>query len=485
MNDLTNDQQFVALLSQKFAGIRDAVLQTSDGNRSELRVEFDQSEDGYIAYLVFIQISKSLKLVLSKRDNSGDFPSAITLATNKATIRKVCRHWVYASGLVLNRPRPPATVNPRPFSAQLSHALQALDSLYASIQTQRDAPIAAVYLNLLAHLDDDQRIEMKDLPQEAIVSKRVLRVLLNSLEKSGWIAKTRDPESLRRTYISLTPQGMIFRDAAAAQLNEVETVVAHQLGNETYDSLREALIEIAASSEIALPQYIAGYGVADASLFGGGSEGEDQGPPYIPSHGQDFPVVIRPDTKSIRHLPLVSLISRVLSLFTLAYERKCMGSLGVATVFMKHLKDTHCDLDIARQYGVKGNYKSGMERHLVVVVEPKDDRRKSRRVYLTPKGQIIRTSYPAVMSEIESAWEEQFGNQRITRLRERLDGLLNIQPGAYDDYPDTTRWLLAPHRAAHQIASHFATANEVWGSISTSAHAGITFKNLRSLPSAR
>ena len=81
-------------------------------------------------------------------------------------------------------------------------------------------------------------------------------------------------------------------------------------------------------------------------------------------------MVLRDPQSDVSDLPLPALLSKVLAAFTIDYERERLGWLGPASNLLQFIDDDGTTLGRAAASGVKGNGKSLLERHLVVVVEP-------------------------------------------------------------------------------------------------------------------
>ena len=209
------------------------------------------------------------------------------------------------------------------------------------------------------------------------------------------------------------------------------------------DAVREALAALVAQFDIELPWCLTGYGPADASITGGNHIAAEPGPPRIPHHGQDWPVVLRKPNTDVSQQPLPALLSQALAGFTIDYEWEIFGygaGLNATANLLQHVSDKGISLSDATARGeVSGNGKAGAERHLVAVVEPGKPRDMTRRVLLTPKGKRARDSYAYLVTQVERDWHERYGGcvQELRTALEAIDGELGE---GLPNYPDTTKW---------------------------------------------
>ena len=283
-----------------------------------------------------------------------------------------------------------------------------------------------------------EAITDRELSQRAILSKRVVRVVLRGFTNLGWLES--DPG--RNRAFHLTDRSMTLEGLARRRLAKVEGQWRKRHGPAAITSLRDDLAVIAASLELEWPWYLTGYGPADPSLTGGSYLPAEPGPPRVPGRGTEWPVVPRDASLPATELPLPALLSKVLAAFTVDYEEEHLGPLGAASVFLAQVPDDAITLARASAIcDVGGTGKSAPERHLCVVVEPGRPRDGSRKVYLTPKARRIRDSYPSLVTDIEARWREQFGAGVLDRLRRTLTTLdAETVPGT-PDYPDAGAWL--------------------------------------------
>ena len=210
------------------------------------------------------------------------------------------------------------------------------------------------------------------------------------------------------------------------------------------DQLRDALSSVVDRLPIDLPHYVTGYGAGDPSVTDGDHILEDPGPPSIPAHGQDWPVVLREPGSTSRELPLSALLSEALAAFAIDYQRERLGGLQLVSNFLRFVPDDGIALEKAQTLGgVSGNGKTLHERHLDVVVEPGRAGDRHRRVYLTAKGRRMRDAYPHLVGEIESRWRKEY-RDAVTAIRRMLTSMDEEFDANLPAYPDTTGWIHRP-----------------------------------------
>ncbi|MYD98782.1 MAG: hypothetical protein F4X98_15540 [Gammaproteobacteria bacterium] len=349
----------------------------------------------------------------------------------------------YASELQVGR-RPAATLSELPLPTLLGRAIGAFVHYYDSARGEdRSVPQLAVWANALRAIDAEGT-EQRQLGRRAVISKRVAEVVVGRLEQSGRVsveAKAIPGRRGKAKIVHLTANGMAARNAAVRLVDTVQEDWRQRCGDDAIVQLREALSSIVDRLPIELPHHVTGYGAGDPSVTGGDYVLEDPGPPRIPAHGQDWPVVIREPGSTTADLPMPALLSQVLAAFAIDYERERLGHLSVVSNFLRLVRDEGVTLERAQALGgVSGNGKTLHERHLDVVVEPGRARDKGRRVYLTPKSRRMRDAYPHLVREIEERWSEEYGDA-VAALRSALNAIEELFDDDLPDYPDTNGWI--------------------------------------------
>ena len=352
------------------------------------------------------------------------------------------RFLYYASELQVGH-RPNATLTETPLPTLLGRALGAFVHHYDSARGEdRSVPQLGTWANALRAIDAEGT-EQRQLGRRVVISKRLAEVVVSRLERRGRVsveAKSVPGRRGKARIVHLTPNGRDARNAASRLVDTVEEDWRRRFGNDAIVQLREALSSVVDRLPVELPHYVTGYGAADSSVTGGDYVPEDPGPPRIPAHGQDWPVVIREPGSVAADLPLPALLSQVLAAFAIDYQREAVGQLLAVSNFLRFVGDDGVTLQRAQALGgVSGNGKTGHERHLDVVVEPGRARDKNRRVYLTPKSRRMRDAYPHLVAEIESGWCEEYADA-VPAMRSALEAM-NEQFGDLPDYPDTNAWI--------------------------------------------
>ena len=349
----------------------------------------------------------------------------------------------YASELQAGR-RPNATLSEPPLPTLLGRALGAFAGDYDSARGEdRSIPQLGAWANALRVIDAEGT-DQRQLGRRAVISKRVAEVVVSRLEKRGQVsveAKAIPGRRGKARIVHLTADGRAARNAAARLVDTVQEDWRQRFGNDGIARLRDALSSVVDRLPVELPHYVTGYGAGDPSVTGGDYVPEDPGPPRIPAHGQDWPVVVREPGNASGDLPLPALLSPVLAAFAIDYERERLGHLPTVSNFLRFVGDEGVTLARAQALGgVSGNGKTLHERHLDVVVEPGRARDQDRRVYLTPKTRRMRDAYPHLVGEIEQRWCEEYGDA-VSAMRSALAAMNERFDDDLPDYPDTNGWI--------------------------------------------
>ena len=354
------------------------------------------------------------------------------------------QHYLYYACELQVGHRPNVSLSEPPLPTLLGRALGMFAHHYDLERGgDRSIPQLAVWANALRAIDvggTDQR----QLGRRTVISKRVAEVVVSRLEKRGsvWVeAKTIPGRRGKARIVHLTPDGREARKAAGRLVDTVQEDWRQRFSNDGIVQLCEALSWVVDRLPVELPHYVTGYGAGDPSVTGGDYVLENPGPPRIPAHGQDWPVVIREPGRVAGNLPLPALLSQVLAAFAIDYERERLGHLPVVSNFLRFVGDEGVTLERAQALGgVSGNGKTLHERHLNVVVEPGRARDKSRRVYLTPKSRRMRDAYPHLVREIEQRWSDEY-DDAVPAMHSALNAMAEQFDDDLPDYPDTNSWI--------------------------------------------
>ena len=425
-------------IGRNFAGIAQRLGRASfrsHGSRVEADLSFDEGPVGTAARLVtgFILRRRATRIEAAVHDSPGGGRMHFSMDAEDAT--RFARALGYAGTEGLGPAPARRKAGGVPLPTLLSHALIAFERDYGDAAP--DAPTLPVWSNVL-RVFRTEGITDRELGQRAILSQRVVRVVLRDFRNLGWLES--DPG--RHRAFRLTDRGTALEGVARQRLAEVERQWRKRHGPAVIESLRNGLAVVAATLELEWPWSLTGYGPADPSLTGGSYLPAEPGPPRVPGRGTEWPVVPRDTSLPAMELPLSALLSKVLAAFTVEYEEEHLGPLGAASVFLAQVPDDAIPLARARAIcDIAGTGKSAPERHLCVVVEPGQPRDGSRMVYLTPKARRIRDSCPSLAIDIEARWRERFGAGVLNRLRRALTTLAAETPPGTPDFPDTRAWL--------------------------------------------
>ena len=419
-------------------------IHAADADSIVAGLVFDAGHLGRAAALAVEFIMSRMGIARDADLAGGDAEAPTCYRCSAKQLVEFHRYLAYGSELHLGDPRPARELSEPPLPTLLGHALEAFTQDYAQARADdRSTPQLGAWANVLRVLAEGE-LDQREIVRRAVISSRVAEVVVKRLERRGALtvnAAAIPGKRGKTKLVALTAQGGDARERAAALVKTVEDGWRGRFGGESVDRLRLALASVVDRLPIELPHYLTGYGAGDPSITGGDYLPEQPGPPRIPAHGQDWPVVLRAEGGNAGQLPLPALLSEVLAAFSIDYERERLGSLQAASNFLRFVGDDGVTLERARTLGgVSGNGKSLHERHVGVVVERGKARDMTRRVYLTPKSRRSRDAYPDLVTEIEERWREEYGDAVPTMLAalSAMDPLFN---DGLPDYPDTNAWI--------------------------------------------
>ena len=417
-----------------FPGIHaaSAARPTRDGGVA-LAMRYEDHLHGKIAQLVVAHIATRV----GARQRSDE------VRCDAKQVAPFARLLNYASLRPMGTARPPTTLSATPLPTLLSHALVAFTADYEQLAGDDEAnPHLGVWANALRVIDEDG-LEQRELGPKAILAQRAVRVVVRDLVAQRWLELTRTPAGRGAKLLRLTAAGRSARDAGAKLATAAERRWRRRFGAATIDGLRTSLTAAANAVDVELPFYLTGYGPSDGNLTGGPYLREEPGPPRIPARGEEWPVV--PRSAAAGNEPLFALLSIALAAFTIDYERERLGDLRTASTLLQGVPDDGAPLPAVRDQGVVGNGRSTLERHLVVVVEPRQPGVATRLVHPTPKARRSRDAYPALAQEIERNWQTQLGAKTVANLRTQLETVdAKLEP-TLPAFPDPLRWFRQLH----------------------------------------
>ena len=361
------------------------------------------------------------------------------LSARQATI--AARYLRYAGADVHGPRRPRTQLIENPLPVLLSHAFAAFEKDFREAAAKvPGAPSLGIWANVLRAIPD-AGLDRRELAPRTVLSLRGVRAVLRDLERLGWLTSEKRGRGLH--LLRLTAAGRQARDAAPRLIAQLERRWRHRFGADLGKRLHQALANIVRQLDVCWPWCLTGYGPGDVSVTGGSHVPASVGPPRTPAHGADWPVVLRSAAAKTARAPLPALLSEVLAAFTADYESDAFGygaGLGATSNMLYFVRSAGMPLAEAAKRGeVRGNGKAGMERHLVVVVEPGKPKDENRRVYLTPKGQRARDSHAYLVVAVEQAWQRRYG-KAVLALRGALEELDRQLPAGLPNYPNTTAW---------------------------------------------
>ena len=340
----------------------------------------------------------------------------------------------------------PADRREIPIVELLSSALQSFEFDYTKATNQDDTCSIEEYANLLRVLSR-KPINRRELKNQLIVSNRVLKVILRDAQELGWLTEEKDPKKRGNYLVSLTPVGESMKMEAERKLSATEKAWIDTYGSETVTDLKRGLASIVAQQELELPHHLTGYGPMDPALTGGDYLAEQEGPPFVPRRGAEWPVVKKQEDSNAQPANLPTLLSKVLMDFDIQYVRLNLGNLFFTSVALTKFKDAGIPLADAQKNltgvatSLSGNGRSYLERHLYVVVDQKKSSVNDRMVHPAAKARHYRDTYDAAVAEVEQRWENLYGTKTIHGLRTALLKITSDRPDGFSAFPDPCQWI--------------------------------------------
>lgn len=434
MATLTDPPHELLDIFRCFPGIHAAstTRATKDGG-VVLAMRYDHHIHGKIARLVVAHIAARVGARHRRDEVRCDATQVVAFA----------RLLNYASLRPMGAARPPATLSATPLPTLLSHALLAFTADYEQLAGDDETkPPLGVWANALRVIDA-AGLDEREFGPKAILARRAVRVVVRDLAAQGWLEVARAPTGRGSKRLRLTAAGRRARDAGAKLAATVERRWRRRFGAAAIDSLRVSLAAAANAVDVELPFYLTGYGPSDGNITGGLYLREELGPPRIPARGEEWPVV--PRRAAAGNEPLFALLSIALAAFAIDYERERLGDLRTASTLLQGVPDEGTPLPAVRDQGVVGSGRSTPERHLVVVVEPRQPGVSTPLVHPTPKARRSRDAYPALVQEIERNWQTQLGTKTVASLRTQLETVdAKLEP-TLPAFPDPLLWFRQLH----------------------------------------
>jgi MarR family transcriptional regulator, temperature-dependent positive regulator of motility len=104
----------------------------------------------------------------------------------------------------------------------------------------------------LTYLRESTRATQQKLAKTLMMDANNCVILLNGLEESGLIERTRDPEDRRRHIVAITSKGQRALEKAERELETVEDDVVGNLSQSERDELRELLAKALEDHSLAI-----------------------------------------------------------------------------------------------------------------------------------------------------------------------------------------------------------------------------------------
>lgn len=200
--------------------------------------------------------------------------------------------------------------------------------------------------------------------------------------------------------IRLTEKGVKAVEVWPSLFSEIEQRWDARFGKRQLESLRQALGSVLQQVDLDLPQSLPVGWNADDS------------PPKrsTPRTGGD---------------PLPVLLSQLLLLFTIEFERESRVPLGLCANTLRVLRQTPVPLsEIPRLTGTSPETSDiGWRAKPFVAVEPDPKAKRGKAARLTPLGLKVQRKYHKLVREIEDRWEARFGEDNIRSIRNCLESL--------------------------------------------------------------
>jgi DNA-binding MarR family transcriptional regulator len=282
-----------------------------------------------------------------------------------------------------------------------------------------------VWSNLMRFLAGGS-VPVNQLASDALMPPHRIRFELGCLERWGFVTLQAAPGDQRHILTRARPRGgRLLRDGwgsarkmrsdwlvrltdkgqEAARIwpalfGEIERRWQERFGGDEIARLRRSLEDVLAQVDLELPQGLPGYWDVAVTY-------PVRGP------GRRDP------------LPLPALLSQLLLLFTIEFDRESRLPLILCANTLRVLGEQPVSVaDLPRLTG--GSPETcgiGWQIKPYVRVESAPGARRGKVVTLTPPGLEIQQTFRALIVKIEKRWAERFGKEKLQPVRESLEGL--------------------------------------------------------------
>jgi DNA-binding MarR family transcriptional regulator len=312
-------------------------------------------------------------------------------------------------------------------SIDLSHVLLAFtieadNEVEQGLRDTGARPVSLVMWSNVMRYVTDQGITVRDVAHATCQPHKPVASIVGGLERWRYLIVEHDPRegavprrdgfgSARgvkpRTVLRPTTAGAVARQLWEPVVAKVEERWVERFGSQDVDELRNALARIDDQLGVAMPRYL----------------------PVLSAKGLfAAPVVAlrERDGQSTRDLP--TLLSRVLLAFTMDYERGSAVSLPIAANVLRVLSPdptpiTSVPLATGLSKEAVSTTLTWLDREDYVAVKP-DPNGRGKVVALTAAGSATQHFHLERLTEIETAWNEQFGPDTVATLKASLARIL-------------------------------------------------------------
>ena len=315
------------------------------------------------------------------------------------------------------KPQSPA----RPLPELSSDALLTLTRIYEDAGAGDDPPPSLTMWSGFLRGLRPEGITVKDLTRELRISKRAVVAWLSAAARWGYLSLERPGPPRVGDLIRVTDKWRSARDEWTSVEKAASKAWTKQVGAQRAKELRTALEELVARFALEMPHYPVSYGSADWTMTGGRYRPGDPGPPRIPPHGADWSPVVREEGDTVSRLALPALVSQALANFQIDGESAgCYPQLVIDILRRVPSKGMPTSDAPALAHVGGDSHKSGFVRHGILKLEGSPGK---KRVRLTALAERVLSAYEPGAAKVESGWRDEYGVERVDRLRAALEAV--------------------------------------------------------------
>lgn len=307
----------------------------------------------------------------------------------------------------------------RPLNELLSDTLLALSREYEDAGAGENPPPSLVLWSGLLRALRPGGITVKELTREVRLSKRAVLGWLGPAATWGYLVPERAGRARAGDRIEVTDKWRAAADEWPGVEEAASKAWRKRVGAAGAMELRAALEDLVARFGLELPHYPVGYGPVDWSMTGWNHRPAKPGPPRTPFHGADWSPVVREAGDTVSELPLPALVGQALTWFQIDCESVGAHPQMVINILRRIPPKGVPLAEQPRLAGATGDGRSGFERHGLLKVEA--GKGGEKRVHLTPLAERVVERYEPGAAEIESRWRDEYGAERVARVRAALE----------------------------------------------------------------